>query len=241
MYRFLYFPGYFLLLIIFAALYYRLAMKAFNLFIKYRFPLGIILLIAGIALGFAFGWWEAAIVLVVGVVCIVTHFLFGPMRLVQEYVEAGDIEGAMSMMNKIWFPKLLYKPIRSVYYFMQSNMAMQSQDLDKAEATIRQSIKSGSPMKEYEGMQYFQLGTIAYQKNDLKGADGNLRKALKLGMPDKENTAAALLTLSSIAMTRRDFKSAKEYFRRAKAQKPTTEQLVSQIKEMDKYISRMPG
>ncbi|WP_295127531.1 hypothetical protein [uncultured Chitinophaga sp.] len=216
-------------------------MKAFNLFIRYRFPLGIILLIAGFALGFAFGWWEASIVLVLAVICIVTHFMFGPMRLVQEAIEVGDVETAMGLMNKVWFPKLLYKPIRSVYYFMQSNMAMYSQDLDKAEATIKQSIKSGSPMKEYEGMQYFQLGTIAYQKNDIKEADVNLKKALKLGMPDKENTAAALLTLTSICMTRRDFKSAKQYFRRAKEQKPTTEQLVSQIREMDKYISRMPG
>ncbi|MGX5820055.1 tetratricopeptide repeat protein [Chitinophaga lutea] len=216
-------------------------MKAFNLFIKYRLPIGLVLLAAGIALGIAFGWWEAAIVLVLALVCIVTHFMFGPMRLVQEAVEAGDVENAMRIMNQIKFPKLLYKPIRSVYYFMQSNLAMYNQDLDKAEAAVKQSIKSGSPMKEMEGMQFFQLGTIAYQKNDIKGADVNLKKALRLGLPDKENTAAALLTLCSIAMSRRDFKVAKDYFRRAKAQKPTTEQLVSQIKEMEKYISRMPG
>ncbi|MBC9933836.1 tetratricopeptide repeat protein [Chitinophaga qingshengii] len=216
-------------------------MKAFNFFILYRFPIGIVLLVAGIALGVSIGWWEATVVLLIAVVCIVTHLLFGPMRLVQEAVEAGDIEGATALMNKVKFPKLLYKPIRSVYYFMQSNMAMYSNDLDKAEATIRQSIQSGSPMKEYEGMQYFQLGTIAYQKNDLKTADQNLKKAVRMGLPDKENTAAALLTLASIAMSRRDFKSAKEYFRRAKAQKPTTAQIVNQIKEMDKYISRMPG
>ncbi len=216
-------------------------MKAFNLFIKYRLPLGLVLLAGGIALGIAFGWWEAAILLVLAVICIVTHFLFGPMRLVQEAVEAGDVETAMAIMNGIKFPKLLYKPIRSVYYFMQSNLAMYNQDLDKAEAAVKQSIKSGSPMKEYEGMQFFQLGTIAYQKNDIKTADVNLKKALKAGLPDKENTAAALLTLCSIAMSRRDFKAAKDYFRRAKAQKPTTAQIVGQIKEMDKYISRMPG
>lgn len=216
-------------------------MKAFNLFIRYRLSLGILLLVGGIALGIAFGWWEAAIVLFLAVVCIVTHFMFGPMRLVQEAVEAGDVETAMQLMNKVTFPKLLYKPIRSVYYFMQSNMAMYNQDLDKAESAVRQSLKAGSPMKEYEGMQYFQLGTIAYQKNDMKEADQNLKKAVRLGLPDKENTAAALLTLCSIAMSRRDFKVAKDYFRRAKAQKPTTEQLVGQIREMDKYINRMPG
>lgn len=216
-------------------------MKAFNLFILYRLPLGIVLLLGGVALGFTVGWWEATIPLVLAVICLVTHFMFGPMRLVQEAVEAGNIDAAMGLMNKITFPKLLYKPIRSVYYFMQSNLAMYNKDLDKAEATIRQSIASGSPMKEYEGMQYFQLGTIAYQKNDLKTADQNLRKSVRMGLPDKENTAAALLTLASIAMSRRDFKTAKDFFRRAKAQKPTTSQIVSQIKEMDKYISRMPG
>jgi len=216
-------------------------MKAFNIFILYRLPVGILLLVGGIALGATVGWWEATIPLLLAVICLVTHFMFGPMRLVQEAVEAGDVEKAMGLMNKVRFPKLLYKPIRSVYYFMQSNLAMHNQDLDKAEAAVRQSIKSGSPMKEYEGMQYFQLGTIAYQKNDLKTADQNLKKAVRLGLPDKENTAAALLTLASIAMSRRDFKSAKDLFRRAKAQKPTTAQIVSQIKEMDKYISRMPG
>ncbi|MGN6510996.1 MAG: tetratricopeptide repeat protein, partial [Chitinophaga sp.] len=108
-------------------------MKAFNLFIKYRLPLGIVLLAAGIALGIAFGWWEAAIVLFVAVICIVTHFLFGPMRLIQEAVEAGDVETATRLLNQIKYPKLLIKPIRSGYYMMQSNMAMYTQDLDKAE------------------------------------------------------------------------------------------------------------
>jgi TolA-binding protein len=216
-------------------------MKALNIFILYRLPIGIVLLIGGIALGITVGWWEATIVLLLAVICLVSHFMLGPMRLVQEAVEAGNIDLAMSLMNKVKFPKLLYKPIRSAYYFMQSNLAMQSNDLDKAESAIRASMKSGGPMKEYEGMQHFQLGTIAYQKNDLKEADQNLRKAVRMGLPDKENTAAALLTLASISMTRRDFKTAKDYFRRAKAQKPTTPQIVSQIKEMDKYISRMPG
>ncbi|HEY0272902.1 MAG TPA: hypothetical protein VGC22_06930 [Chitinophaga sp.] len=216
-------------------------MKALNLFVRYRLPLGIVLLIGGIVMGITIGWWEATIILVLAAICLVSHFMLGPMRLVQDAVEAGDIEGAMRIMNSIKFPNLLYKPIRSAYYFMQSNLAMTNQDLDKAETAIRQSIKSGSPLKDQEGMQYFQLGAIALQKNDIKTADANLRKALRLGLPDKENRAAALLQLTSIAMNRREFKVAKDFFRRAKAEKPTTKELVAQIKEIDKYISRMPG
>lgn len=216
-------------------------MKALTLFVRYRFPLGILLLIGGIAMGITVGWWEATIILFLAAVCLVSHFMLGPMRLVQDAVEAGDIEGAQRILNSIKFPKLLYKPIRSAYYMMQSNLAMTNQDLDKAEHSIRESIKAGSPLKDQEGMQYMQLGAIALQKGDIKTADANLRKALRLGLPDKENKAAALLQLTSIAMNRREFKVAKDFFRRAKAEKPTTKELVSQIKEIDKYISRMPG
>ncbi len=85
------------------------------------------------------------------------------------------------------------------------------------------------------------VACFAYQKNDLKSADQNLRKAIRIGLPDKENRAAALLQLTSIAMSRRDFKTAKDFFRRAKAENAKTPELVSQIKEIDKFISRMPG
>jgi len=42
-------------------------------------------------------------------------------------------------------------------------------------------------------------------------------------------------------MTRREFRQAKDFFRRAKALKPTTPEIVSQIKQIEKYISRIPG
>jgi hypothetical protein len=42
-------------------------------------------------------------------------------------------------------------------------------------------------------------------------------------------------------MTKREFRSAKEYFRKAKNLKPTTQQIVDQIKQIEKYISRIPG
>jgi hypothetical protein len=45
----------------------------------------------------------------------------------------------------------------------------------------------------------------------------------------------------TIYMNKREFRAAKDYFRKAKACKPTTKQVVDQIKEIEKYISRMPG
>jgi hypothetical protein len=42
-------------------------------------------------------------------------------------------------------------------------------------------------------------------------------------------------------MQKREFRAAKDFFKKAKAQKPSTEQVVDQIKQIEKYISRMPG
>ncbi|QEC51188.1 tetratricopeptide repeat protein [Anseongella ginsenosidimutans] len=214
-------------------------MRALRIFELYRFPAGILLLIGGGVLAFTGDWGWAITCWVLGALFIFTHLFLGPMRLVQEAVEKGDVEEAMRMMKKVTFPKLLYKPIRSAYYFMQSNLQMANQDLDAAESTIRQTIKSGVGSKDYEGMPYFQLGNIAYQKNNLTEAFKNLRKSVQLGLPDKENLATAYLTLASISMNRRDFRGAKNYFRQAKNLKPTSKELVSQIREMDRAISKM--
>ncbi|MGC4056900.1 MAG: hypothetical protein QM743_02105 [Chitinophagaceae bacterium] len=88
---------------------------------------------------------------------------------------------------------------------------------------------------------YLQLGAIAQEKRNTKEAYENIRKAIQLGLPDKDNEASAYLQLSAISMQRRDFRASKQYFAKAKACKATNEQIVEQIKEMQKYIARMPG
>jgi Tfp pilus assembly protein PilF len=96
-------------------------------------------------------------------------------------------------------------------------------------------------MKEAEGASLLQMGMISMQKNDLKKAESLIRSAISKGLPDKENQAAAYLQMCSIMMTKREFRSAKDFFRKTKALKPTTPQIVDQIKQIEKYITRMPG
>jgi tetratricopeptide (TPR) repeat protein len=213
-----------------------------KLFILYRLHLGIALILAGVLVNFTTGIYMAWILYFLGLVCIALDLLMGPMRLIQEAVEQGDMEQATVLLARIRFPGLLLKPVRSAYYFIKSNMAMVNQDLGSAEENIRKSIGTKSKtMKEFEGISYFQLGVIAYQKGDLKTANINLKEAIRLGLPDKENTAAAYLQLATIAMNRRDFRTVKSYFKKAKDLRPSTPEIASQIKEMEKYISRMPG
>lgn len=216
-------------------------MKFYNILIKYRLYIGIILILGGAAVNFTASFWPAFPLYFVGFILIVGHFVFGPLRLIQEYLEKGDIEGAEKIINSIKAPGLLYKPIRSVFYTLKGNIAMMKQDFDGAEKMMKKGLDLGMPMKEAEGASMLQMGMLAMQKNDLKQAENYIRQAIRKGLPDKENQAAAYLQMCSIMMNKREFRAAKDFFRKAKALKPTTEQIVDQIKQIEKYISRIPG
>ncbi len=218
-------------------------MKWFNTIIKYRLWIGIVLLALAIFTHMQAGFWPAFILYLLAVVLIVGHFIFGPMRLIQGYMEDGDIEGAKKVVDSIWFPGLLIKPIRSVYYTIKGNLAMVEQDYDGAEKLMKKSLSlgGGSLTKQAEGPNKLQLGMLAMQKGNVKEAESYIRQAIRAGLPDKENEAAAYLQLCSIMMNKREFRAAKDYFKKVKALKPTTPQIVDQVKQIEKYITRMPG
>jgi tetratricopeptide (TPR) repeat protein len=216
-------------------------MKFYSVIIKYRLYIGLALIAIGVLTNIYAGFWPAFLPYLVGLVLIAGHFFFGPLRLIQEHMEAGDMEGAEKVISTIKFPNLLYKPIRSVYFTLKGNIAMMKNDFDGAEVNMRKGLDLGMPMKEAEGASLLQMGMLAMQKNDIRKAEGLIRQAISKGLPDKENQAAAYLQLCSIMMTKREFRASKEFFRKAKNLKPTTPQIVDQIKQIEKYISRIPG
>ena len=216
-------------------------MKFLNFIIKYRLLLSAFFLVFGIIVNMEAGFWPSFILYLIALVLVVGHFLFGPMRLIQGHMENGDMVGAQKVIDSIWFPRLLIKPVRSVFYTLKGNLDMVNQNFDSAEANMKKSLSLGLPMKEAEGSNKLQLGMIAMQKGKIKEAENYIRQAIRTGLPDKENAAAAYLQLSSIMINKREFRAAKEYFRKVKSLKPTTPQIVDQIKQMEKYITRMPG
>ena len=223
-------------------------MKWLTLVIKYRLWLGIVLLALAIFTNVQAGFWPSFVLYLAAVILIVGHFLFGPMRLIQECMESGDMEAAKKVLASIWFPALLIKPIRSVYYTVKGNLDMVDQNYEGAEKNLKmsQELMSGGglmagQMKQAEGANKLQLGMLAMQKGDMKQAESYIRGAIRSGLPDKENQAAAFLQLSSIMINKREFRAGKDFFKKAKALKPTTPQIADQIKQMEKYITRMPG
>ncbi len=206
-----------------------------------RILIAIVLIALGLFLGFKVTWWIAWIPMLVAIFMIVAHFLVGTMTLVQSYVEQGDIEGASKLLAKIKRPNWLYKPVRSSYHMLQANMHTMTEDLDKAEESLKKSLSAGVSEKGFEGTAYLQLGAIAQRKGNTKEAYEHIRKAIRLGLADADNEASAYLQLSAICMQRRDFRASKQYFAKAKSCKATNKQIVDQIAEMEKYIARMPG
>jgi len=216
-------------------------MKFYTWLIKYRLYVGItVLILAGVTNYYA-GFWPAFALYLGAVILIAGHFFFGPLRLIQQHLESGNVEEAEKIIASIKYPNLLYKPIRSVFFTLKGNIAMMKQDYDSAEIHMKKGLDLGMPMKEAEGASMLQMGMLAMQKNEIKKAEGYIRGALQKGLPDKENKAAAYLQMCSLMMNKREFRAAKEFFRKAKALKPTTPQITDQIKQIEKYISRMPG
>jgi uncharacterized protein HemY len=185
-------------------------MKLYNFYIKYRLVIGIVTMALAIIANILWGFWPSLTLYLIAVLSIFTHFFIGPLRVIQEYLEEG-------------------------------NIAMTKQDFDSAEKHMRKSLDLGLPMKEAEGANKLQLGMMAMQKGNMKEGESLIRQALKSGIPDKESAAMANLQMCQIMMQKREFRAAKDFFKRAKAQKPTTAQVVDQIKQIEKYISRMPG
>ena len=218
-------------------------MKWMNTLIKYRLWLGLFLLALAIFVNYQTNFWPSFILYLLAVILVAGHFLFGPMRLIQSFMEAGDMEGAKKVVDGIMFPGLLIKPMRSVYFTLKGNLAMVDQNFDEAEKHMKKSLSlgGGSLTKQAEGPNKLQLGMLAMQKGNMKEGESYIRQAIRAGLPDNENNAAAYLQLCSIMMNKREFRVAKEYFKKAKSFKPTTPQIVDQIKQIEKYITRMPG
>ncbi len=216
-------------------------MKFYNTVIRYRFALSLIGLALAILVNYKANVWAALILYIISIVGLFSHFFVGPLRLVQEPMEAGNIEEVERILNSIKFPNLLYKPIRSTYFTLKGNLAMMKQDFDGAEKHLKKSSELGAPMPEAEGANKLQLGMMSLQKGDFKQGESYIRAAIRLGISDKESEAIAYLSMCQIFMNKREFRAAKDYFRKAKACKPTAKQTVDQIKEVEKYISRIPG
>jgi small-conductance mechanosensitive channel len=218
-------------------------MKILRFYILYRLPIIAILIVLGLLSQILNkDLITAWICYILAFFSLLLYFLMGTMRLVQEAVSDGDVDKALVYIKKIKFPRLLLKPIRSGYYMLQSNLSLATDDLTTAESNIRKSLNTKSSIVgDVKGTNLMQLGFIQLKQGKTKEARLTLIDAVKAGIPDKESMAAVYLQLCSIEIQRKQNKIGKEYFRKAKALKPKSEEIVKQLTMMEKNIARLPG
>jgi hypothetical protein len=135
-------------------------MGFYNIIIKFRFWLSLIAIFGAAILQITdlANFWPVFPLYMLGVIGLLSHIFIGPLRLVQEPMEAGNIEEVERILATIWFPNLLYTPVRSTYYTIKGNIAMAKQDFDTAEKHLKMSNDLGSAMPEAEGANKLQLG-----------------------------------------------------------------------------------
>ena len=67
-------------------------MKFYNIIIKYRFWLSLLAIVLAITVNITSGFWPSFLLYFIGVIGIASHFFIGPLRLIQEPMEKGDME-----------------------------------------------------------------------------------------------------------------------------------------------------
>lgn len=206
-----------------------------------RLWLSVLMVGLGIFLGIQVTWWLGWLPIFIGIIMVVAHFLIGPMTILPRYIENGDVEEAQRLINSVKKPEWLFAQVRSGFYMLKANLSTMNNDLDKAEEDLKKGLEAGNTDKDSRGMALLQLGFISAQKGNLKDSYEKLREAVKIGLPDADTTARAYMQLSSISAQRRDYRGCKFYFAKAKAAKPTNQEVLDQLKEMNKQISRIPG
>lgn len=214
-------------------------MSLYRKLLEFRLYIGLVLLAITIGLSFTNlnGWWWFSLILTI--IAIGSHIFFGPIRFIQEAVQAGDYETAQKHIKTVFFPQLLFKPIRQGFYMLQSNIAMAQKDFQGAEKLMTKSIKSNSKVlgANSEGASYLQLGMIAMQNGKRNEAKKNLRIAIDKGLPDKESEATAYLQLCGIELQSRRFSTATNFYKKAKQLNPQTAELKEQLKLMERHLN----
>lgn len=215
-------------------------MTLYRKLLEYRFYIGIALILITTGLTFTnySGWWWFSLILTIIVVG--SHLMFGPIRFIQEAIQNGDTERAQKHIKTVIFPRLLIKPVRQGFYMLQSNLAMTNKDFKGAETLINKSIKSKSKLlgQATEGGAYLQLGMIAIQNGNRNEGKKNLRLALEKGLPDNESMAAAYVQLSAIELQSRKVSQAKNLLNKAKKLNPGSQEIKTHIKELEKHLNR---
>jgi tetratricopeptide (TPR) repeat protein len=206
-------------------------------FMKYRFPVGIFLFLAGIALTFVIGAEWSWLFWVPGLVFILTHLFIGTGATASQLLQMGDIAGAEAMLAKTINPKWLYSMFRSNYYAVQGMIAMSKNDLVGAEESMKYAASLGSGSGAEQATMLFSIGMTQMQQQKIKEGEASLRRASQMGLPD-EQEAIVQLNFAFLALQRGNVNGAKAHAQKCRDLKPDNEEIKKNLADLDRALKQ---
>ncbi len=152
----------------------------FTINIYLKFAIIAVLLIGGIALAIAYGFWYAFPLLLVGVGFLASYFLLGTVQSAAQMVETQDIDAAENRLALTLWPNLLYKANRAYYYMLKGSFAAQRKQSDVAENFFIKARDTGLPTGNEEAMVLLQLANLQATKGKWNQAKLYFKEAKKI-------------------------------------------------------------
>ena len=141
-------------------------MYTMNIYLK--LALTAAFLLGGVALAFAFGFWYAFPLLLIGIIFLVSYVLLGTVQTAAQMIEAQDLDGAEKRLNLTLNPKWLYVTNRAYYYIMKGSIAMQRGNESKAENLFKKAQTLKLPTDNERAMVQLQLAGIKKKKTGIR-------------------------------------------------------------------------
>lgn len=157
----------------------------FTINIKLKVALIAILMVGGIWLTTAFGFWYAFPFLLIGIGLLVSYFMLGTIQTAAQLLQLEQFEAAEKRLAWTVKPNWLYKTNRAMFYILKGGLAMNAQDFNQAEEYFKTAESIDLPTDDEKAMVQLQLASINAQKNKWNAAKRyylNIKK-LKVTQP----------------------------------------------------------
>jgi len=152
----------------------------FTINIYLRFALIALLLGGGTILAFAFGFWYAFPLILIGLGLLAGYIFLGTVQSTAQLVQDMQFDEAEKRLNLTWKPEWLYKTNRAFYYMIQGTLAMNRKDNDAAEQWLNKAQEVELPSDNEKAMVLLQLANIHANKGKWNKAKSLFQSAKKL-------------------------------------------------------------
>ena len=158
----------------------------FSINIYLKFALIGLFLIGGVVLAFAFGFWYAFPLILIGLGFLASYIFLGTVQSTAELVQQARFVEAENRLALTFKPNWLYKTNRAFYYLIQGTLAMNRKDNDKAEEWLKKAESIELPSDNEKAMVALQLANIQANKGNWTKAKAHFNKLRKLKVTESQ-------------------------------------------------------